>query len=308
MAGVEREARVSGQQVEDEVADRWIRAWLRQVYENAKSVGFNGYQKPEPLTESDMHHVLKTGELPPANPEEERVSDALGPLLWPHWDAMSPKPSPGAVINAASVRLRTHGAVATEATERLVRGQVADRLWSLLGVKAPSDPSLDAALAQAEHVIKHGGVAGAAMALIQATSRDAALEEAAAILDTAANSFGSASTPSRDYARDASRACAERVRALKSKPAPIPEGTMRDLEALGATREQVLTHVSLEPIHDFGWALQQMRAGKKVRRGGWQDSEAWSVSRADDGSFWGRASVRQLHWEHVLATDWEVVE
>lgn len=84
------------------------------------------------------------------------------------------------------------------------------------------------------------------------------------------------------------------------------KGACFGLSLLEMERQEARMYQSPEPIHDFGWALAQMRAGKRVRRAGWTDGEAWSLARADDGSFWGRASIRQFHWEHVLATDWEV--
>lgn len=80
-------------------------------------------------------------------------------------------------------------------------------------------------------------------------------------------------------------------------PAPQPSGNPGELPQRG-------------PVHDFGWALAQMRAGRAVRRATWMDHEFVVMGKA-------RRHGHALHAEDgesvglskdVFATDWEVAE
>lgn len=91
----------------------------------------------------------------------------------------------------------------------------------------------------------------------------------------------------------------------------ITEETLRTLRERRETRADIgrqIDALATSDVHDFGWALAQMRAGKKVRRRVWDPKAAWSCVRDEDGGMWGRASVHGLDWVAVLATDWQVVE
>jgi hypothetical protein len=250
-------------------------------------MGQPGYVEPAKLWDflREMYHAAQW-----PKPSEQVASDSLtSDYLNGFKDG----------VDYAEVKVST-------ATERLVRGQVADRLSAILYPTGPRPASLEDALEGVRHLtlraasLERRATASEERALV---ARDAALEEAATKLGCVGHCAAGAIC--------SGCAAAKMVRALKSKPAPIPEGTMRDLEALGATREQVLTHVSPEPLHDFGWALQQMRAGKKVRLHQWPSGshlefqpKCHALAYFDGTTFSGWVSTS----EPMLATDWEVVE
>lgn len=58
-------------------------------------------------------------------------------------------------------------------------------------------------------------------------------------------------------------------------------------------------------VHDFGWALARMREGKKVRRASWVNG---SFLRFNGYLVSDRESLPEVKTEHLLATDWQVVE
>lgn len=114
-----------------------------------------------------------------------------------------------------------------------------------------------------------------------------------------------------------------------AKPAPQPSGNSGELPGnrkvvrrLGPcpTCGESMLHVSgcamgiiesgvvPEPLHDFGWALQQMRAGKKVRREAWEDRSAFVSARAGLLKMNGTNSDFTPWESTVFATDWQVVE
>lgn len=63
--------------------------------------------------------------------------------------------------------------------------------------------------------------------------------------------------------------------------------------------------IAPEPLHDFAWALQQMRAGKKVRR----KNESGTINLHPNGFGFGFGGNDILLTSgDLLATDWEVVE
>ena len=53
----------------------------------------------------------------------------------------------------------------------------------------------------------------------------------------------------------------------------------------------------LPRTYDFDWAVEQVRAGKMVRRASWHPS--WSVSKL---------SGREISWEDIASTDWTTLE
>ena len=133
--------------------------------------------------------------------------------------------------------------------------------------------------------------------------RDAALEEAARVCESRAKSnadiarrMSGALREAYDFFRKEDEAAAEEIRALKSKPAPQPSGNPGELP-------------KAEPVHDFGWALQQMRAGKKVRMASWP--HGYYVEMGNH-LWWCITGTRVNEWKgnsgHLLATDWEVAE
>lgn len=139
--------------------------------------------------------------------------------------------------------------------------------------------------------------------------RDAALEEAAGGVDL---------TGLADWAKGLVR---ERIRALKSKHTPQPSKNPGESQQATPTWEpdsptdlpdeeqpqSGLVQLAVGPTdRDFGWALQQMRAGKKVRRRVWEYAYFYRFTgkRIEDES--GVSAV--VHWENILATDWEVAE
>ena len=292
-----------------------------------------------PITESDMRHVLKTGDLPPMGQQVQPIKD--------------------------------NGAIAYSATERLVLGQVADRLWAILNPNTQPSPSWtmadalegveklrhwtretehkvrDAALTEAISVLEtydpmthiagdrirallHGETAPLftkrALEESKADARDAALEEAATAIASA--QFARKMSP-QDW--DWGMGDAQHVvRALKTKPAPtkcivpgcvlkpghVPHSHHKD--ASGKTWCTDVTEDFIascqpqpEPVHDFGWALQRMRAGKKVRRKVWPGNHFYEEVTVGGGrglktDRGGEATL--ICTGDALATDWEVVE
>lgn len=146
--------------------------------------------------------------------------------------------------------------------------------------------------------------------------RDAALEEAAARFDR------SAATLTAWQVRSF-------IRALKSKPAPKwepdsptdlpdeqqaprepPPEKLRELFEHREAREEAarrLDALATSDAHDFGWALAQMRAGKKVRRRVFIPGAHY---RWDGGYVLNHTSTPQdlMPWNDLTATDWEVAE
>lgn len=101
-----------------------------------------------------------------------------------------------------------------------------------------------------------------------------------------------------------------RIDALKSKPAPVltPEQERELAERREAREEAVrrLDALAMSDVHDFGWALAQMRAGRMVRRPSW-DAGAHVFIR-EGGWLKNGGLAGPLDGAHILATDWEVVE
>lgn len=126
---------------------------------------------------------------------------------------------------------------------------------------------------------------GDAQVLVESKARDAALEEAARVLDAVAEESGFASE-----ATSGSRYCATRIRALKSKPAPQPSGNPGELPA----------------AHDFGWALQQLLAGKRVKQG--DSPRSWRMR--EDGALVDQNGivVFDVSMAQALARNWRLAE
>ena len=116
--------------------------------------------------------------------------------------------------------------------------------------------------------------------------------------------------------------CAFHVRALKSKPAKPPKcsglaGACRYAEKHNGTCQPIVERPKpapqpsgnpgelpqSEPVHDFGWALAQMRAGRKVRR----KNEDGTISLHPNGFGFGGNDILLTSGD-LLATDWEVAE
>lgn len=204
--------------------------------------------------------------------ENNRMLKALTERMAPNPDTTTPEDAAQAMGEAVASRL--NAMLCPDASQR---------------TEAP----LEDALREVERRLK-GIPAGSAIALIQSSIRDAALEEAAHVLGDIPL------TPLPEVMRVV-REGRERIRALKSKPAPV------DLRLSANDDEEILasgggfSHVSgkttqakpapqpsknpgefdrvvvavdfgsgpsrtvvAEPVHDSGWALAQMRAGKKV--------------------------------------------
>lgn len=63
----------------------------------------------------------------------------------------------------------------------------------------------------------------------------------------------------------------------------------------------------IKPVpHDDKWAMQQMKAGKKVRRRGWQTDQ--SVHLLFDVAVEKRGDNYRWNYEDSTATDWEIAE
>ena len=217
----------------------------------------------------------------------------------------------------------------TALTKRRARAEVADRLRAALYPDQWA-PNLDLEGYLLE-VSRRVGALNVPLDSIKATVRDAALEEAALALKDWLN--GPADI----------RDCFEIVRAMKSKPAPDcltpgcekPTGHAGPHEPCGARKApQQCQHPSCTlpphdgphedtngmtycvqpsgnpgelPVHDFGWALQQMRAGKKVRRAAFIPSAHY---RLDGCYVMNHTSTTQhlMPWDDLTATDWQVME
>lgn len=92
---------------------------------------------------------------------------------------------------------------------------------------------------------------------------------------------------------------------------PTPE-KLRELFEHREAREEAarrLDALATSHVHDFGWALAQMRAGKKVRRPHWHTSchLAWRENSVWDVDQVGRSNYKPFSSDWA-ATDWEVVE
>jgi hypothetical protein len=225
----------------------------RMEDEKMKRLGINWVVRirPQALTESDMQHVLKTGDLPKGPSVEQRIASRLSAILWPGAGHI-PDPDLECILGAVKVRIDE---------------------WNDLPA---------------------GGVNAV---------RDAALEEAAAIAAKyqAAHDKDSAIYEDSRSKSIASEEIAKHIRALKSKPAPqvaapFSARQVEGLRDLGVTPE---------PIHDFGWALAQMRAGKTVTRDGWASQNVLSAEGIDKG--WVQLGRGRLSFDAMLATDWKVV-
>ena len=93
-----------------------------------------------------------------------------------------------------------------------------------------------------------------------------------------------------------------------AKPVPQPSGnsgelTPEQIRELKEFRESRAAERKVDPnVHDFGWALHQMRAGRKVRR----VNESSIIAFTPDGFHFGGNEIL-LSKGDLLATDWQVV-
>lgn len=196
--------------------------------------------------------------------------------------------------------------------ERRVRADVAAKLANIMestGFFPSANVTLEDCLAHVER-LSHW------TRQTEARVRDAALEEAAKLADTEAARIGPA-----EVTGEAVLCVVRAIRALKSKPAPQPSENPGDLPKPSPKWEPdsptdlpdeeqpqpELVPLAVGPTdHDFGWALAQMRAGKKVRRREWGSVGYLLVSGEHVLNDWGVAP----NWSsgYILATDWEVAE
>lgn len=133
---------------------------------------------------------------------------------------------------------------------------------------------------------------GDAQVLVESKARDAALEEA----DRAGMSLRQYGTVADRYDSEGLKAAARTgwnaganevlaaIRALKSKPAPPSSAS----------------------YGDFGWALQQLLAGKRVKQG--DSPRSWRMR--EDGALVDQNGIvmRELHMDMVLAMNWRLAE
>jgi hypothetical protein len=67
----------------------------------------------------------------------------------------------------------------------------------------------------------------------------------------------------------------------------------------------------MEPRHDFMWAVEQMKQGKKVRRNHWQNWEGFALHNADGIGLMftnNRYMSDKISISDIEATDWEIFE
>lgn len=185
--------------------------------------------------------------------------------------------------------------------ERKARAKVADEIvdilfpggprpfWSLDEALREVDKRLKASAARAEEVQR---VCDTLAPAARAQIRDAALEEA----DRAGMSLRQYGTVADRYDSEGLKAAARTgwnaganevlaaIRALKSKPAPPSSAS----------------------YGDFGWALQQLLAGKRVKQG--DSPRSWRMR--EDGALVDQNGIvmRELHMDMVLAMNWRLAE
>lgn len=232
------------------------------------------------------------------------AAERLGPLLWPAWESMTPRPDPEAVLNAVEIRLKALrtplDAIQAEARDA-ANQHTAAILATMLGMKSPPADGWD--LSKALSRTKE--------ALDSSTKlRNAALEEAAQHEDEHRPNCGHC----------IGCRAGNSIRALKSKSAPDSRPKQVDYcpecEKLKTAHGMSCSQdVKPEPsgyhgechsqpiVHDFGWALAQMRAGKKVRRSCWVNG---SWLRYNGYIVSDRESLPEVKTDHIVATDWEV--
>lgn len=196
-------------------------------------------------------------------------------------------------------------------------------LESILWGAAMPDAEWLKALADGDHARSSLHGEHVALGRRLAEARDAALEEAANTAEAVIDERDSC------YVRARSETIAFRIRALKSKPAPKwepdsptdlpdeqqaprepPPEKLRELFEHREAREEAarrLDALATSDAHDFGWALAQMRAGKKVRRRVFIPGAHY---RWDGGCVLSHTSTPQdlMPWNDLTATDWEVAE
>lgn len=150
-------------------------------------------------------------------------------------------------------------------------------------IAEPAPPTMD---------LKLGGAAQALVEKTRQDIRDAALEEA----DRAGMSLRQYGTVADRYDSEGLKAAARTgwnaganevlaaIRALKSKPAPPSSAS----------------------YGDFGWALQQLLAGKRVKQG--DSPRSWRMR--EDGALVDQNGIvmRELHMDMVLAMNWRLAE
>lgn len=272
-----------------------------------------------PLTEPDMQHVLKTGSLPDISGVKARLDELVPECRRQIHDA-------GWSLACRDAAARINAALGYQTQNPDLEESLAVlRNKARFGVLAGSPIALiqssirDAALEEVERI-------ATSMSL---RNRDAS--------DTADSSDMRVTYRTRAAAF---QEMALECRALKSKPAPVdlhlsakdeeeilasgggfshvsgkttqagpapqpsddpgelPKDCIEGRRTYQQCHEGLCSHLV---VHDFGWALAQMRAGKKVRRKAWGSSSG-PVSYA------GLCNAVPVDPKELVATDWEVVE
>lgn len=235
--------------------------------------------------------------------ENNRMLEELTDRLMPKPEAGYSPPTPFLDSMARPVTQTPEAAewlrrgMATD-VERLVRGQVADRLSAILFPMRNEATDL-------EHCLSVVGLLAKASREAQKTTRDirdAALEE------------GMNAIALLQYQRkmtheqwDAGvRSAWDAVCALKSKP--VPEASAYPVRSAEDERQFRKDFIGEPVVHDFGWSLQQMRAGKKVRRWAWAPMAHIAMNERRDG-FVNHAGGEWLAGPNDLLSDkWELAE
>lgn len=291
-------------------------------------VGLNSVVRgnPKSPTEPDMQHVLKTGSLPPQTKAEaslERavrsdIAERLLSILFPgpaqpnldldgclreierlrHWTRETERQGRDAALEEAAA---TAAALIDERDSHAVCARadtIAKRIRALKSKSAPLDLGLTPE--EDDEIISSGG--GFSHLSGQTTQAGPAPEEKP-IMDCSTGETVQCLVPGCDKPHQH-----EGPHSGGGAPV-ITEETLRTLRERRETRADVgrqIDALATSDVHDFGWALAQMRAGKKVRRKGSATPAVLDSQAIDMG--WVQLGRGRLSWESMSATDWEVAE
>lgn len=283
-------------------------------------VGLNSVVRgnPKPPTEPDMQHVLKTGSLPPQTKAEaslERavrsdIAERLLSILFPgpaqpnldldgclreierlrHWTRETERQGRDAALEEAVVEVAEAGA---DMESPQLATRIRDRIRALKSKPAPLDLGLTPE--EDDEIISSGG--GFSHLSGQTTQAGPAPQPS----DNPGELQQAAPTWEPDSPTD--------LPDEEQPPRTLTQEQERELAERRATRADVgrqIDALATSDVHDFGWALAQMRAGKKVRRKGSATPAVLDSQAIDMG--WVQLGRGRLSWESMSATDWEVAE